>query len=583
LEKATADGHAQVIEQRLSHLPLRLYAPTRLGIHNLAERLGVQADALTNQFGCSPSRNWALRAGLPVAQEVAQFCAKLSQACLLRGEALSWEIFIPRRLAGVELLIHARLQFERSEVPHAMYLLLDGGGGTVWMWARHLRYLDVWARRSPEGFPPLLVLSFSEARALSLLALGQMLCPSVVMMASADREIALGTNPMQARWWILHQHSDEEEAWQAATVDPFDEFRKENESLQEVHRVWPTDVLLKRASAKRTGVADGDSSPSADLVDEATLQAMESLTDEQMQVLDFICLHSGCPDSALQSWLAMNDATTRVALDRLLALGLVSCYTYVPPINRQHDAQKIQPTEMYSATERAALAWWLRQACPGAEAFASRYLRAAADHLRRAAHTLTVFAFFEQLQRQAAAWSRVERKVDAPAGDVNDGEMPYFEVEAFDDDVTASTSYMLDGNPKRWAPDAYGVLRQGTARTRFWLEVDGSSAGRAHGCAEVWERKLGSLCGYCASEKWRIAHAALPDLLIVTQDHRIYPLVADALSTAVAAFQIHSPQVFVASAAAISQQGPMGKVWRAAHDIHQSGFVQALVQSQEDK
>ena len=356
-------------------------------------------------------------------------------------------------------------------------------------------------------------------------------------MTCADRDAALGLNPLQAQWWMFEDDA-------IVVADPL----AASVPAQDAHRVWPLPILLKRmhASAKRSqqDATQPNVEPLDAVMNADPPHALESLSDIEMQLFDFVCLHSACPLSSLTCFLALSAEVVGDALNRLIALNVITAFDYTPPLRKlrtKTNDQRATATPLYSATEAAAQGWWQRQACPGAEPFAQRYTRASADHIRRAAHTLAVFTFFEQMHTQASGWSRTQRKLDAPPDDVNEGELLGIELEAFDDDLNATASYMLSGNPSRWSPDGYGVLRSGTTRVRFWLEIDGSAAGPAHTAAEVWERKMGSLCGYLASDKWMLNFPDFPQLLIVTQDLRIAPLVTDTLLKAATSFRVELP------------------------------------------
>ena len=119
LESVAEKGWVQMIAQQLSYLPKHAYAPTWAGIKHLAEALDLPVAILLKHLGYEAFRVWSLRSGLPVAREVAKFCAGLLRACRARGESLTYDAFVTRRYKGVELLIHARLQIQRGEISRA--------------------------------------------------------------------------------------------------------------------------------------------------------------------------------------------------------------------------------------------------------------------------------------------------------------------------------------------------------------------------------------------------------------------------------------------------------------------------------
>ena len=114
LDECVAATWVQVIEQGQAHFPRRLFAPTQMGIAQLAQWLDVPESVLIHHLGCTPFRFESLRSGLPVAREVAQFNAGLLRACRARGEEFSWEAFIQRRYKGVELA-HPRPNQHKSK------------------------------------------------------------------------------------------------------------------------------------------------------------------------------------------------------------------------------------------------------------------------------------------------------------------------------------------------------------------------------------------------------------------------------------------------------------------------------------
>lgn len=237
---------------------------------------------------------------------------------------------------------------------------------------------------------------------------------------------------------------------------------------------------------------------------------------------------------------------------------------------------QVEPESVWSATQAGAACVFADEGCINVQQLVQGYEFGRRDHVRRPAHTRAVYEFFESVQRQAREWSRVTRRMDS-IGKLNDGALGYYELEAFEDDVMARSIFMIpNGAYKRWQPDGYGVLRAGVSRYRFWLEIDGSTQGRAHNEADPWARKFDALCSYYVTRKWQLRHAVFPRLLIVTTDIRIIGVTRDVLAYAASTAQIAPPVVYLASSNAIHECGPLAQVWKAVHNPTDDAFGYAF-------
>lgn len=429
---------------------------------------------------------------------------------------------------------------------------VQGGEETVWMWWRHLRYFEAWARRSGEPFPPLLILTTRDFRCTALLVLARQLCPSVPVVALADREAALIQDPTQAAWMMLSGN-------RVIGVHPFEE-NPIWARLTERHRVQ---ARTRTSRAATTATPDGPVTwqrPSS----LNALPAVEVLDKDPLNVLAFLARHPVCSPDLLHAFLLFEDVQLQAAIDQLVAARLADWHM-----------DKTKPAVL-SATLDAVRILATRTGSALVEMICHRFTQSRAEHLRRLQHTLDVQEIFMRLHRQAKQWSDVLRKVDAPVALANDGDIPHFELEVFEEDLYAAAHFTIAGIRRKWLPDGYGVLRAGDTWQPFWFELDGTRASRSRVDPDAWQRKFDNVYAYQTTGKWRLRHMAFPMLLVVTHDLRYFSLICDIATSTAHGMDAAMPRVFVASWDALVQRGPLSPIWRAAHEGAIPGFVQAF-------
>ncbi|NJM39250.1 MAG: hypothetical protein HC853_00050 [Anaerolineae bacterium] len=372
-----------------------------------------------------------------------------------------------------------------------------------------------------------------------------------MVAVSGDLDVALTQGPEAARWFYVASDPADTQGLQTHACNPFvpgewlaGQLAEDRHHVRTVKNVLASGRT--KASAKDVGVADytwlETSPPECE-----GIRAWERLGPEARRVLAFLCHHSVCPVSILPALIALPAPEVLDVLDELGRGGLIE---FVTRPDRAADPQRYA-----SATEIGARLHFQAKGAPSVERLVKRYRAGHTDHARRLAHTHGIYDFFASLNQHAAGWDRVSQKLDVQTGDYNAGEVNACELEEFEEDIACSAVFLVRGVKHHWMPDAFGLLRQGHKRHRFWLEVDGSSAGRAHAATEVWESKLGALFAYYSTDKWRLRHRDFPNLLIVTTDLRILPVVQDVYVHARAAHQVPLLPVYLTSALGVAERG----------------------------
>jgi hypothetical protein len=578
-----SSGFIQHLSQALS------YGPTDLGISHLARTWQTTSGVILKASGLSQQRLWQMRAMQPIIRDAGLMCSHLLRSQHVAGRDVRWELGIERRYKGAVLFLHGRINLmhgnTRGTMPgdrvHPFYFHLDQTFHPIWVWWRYLRYLEAWAKQAkseridegelarPTVFPTLLVVSPTRFRALSVGALARSLAPSVAVAITGDYAKALQHGPESARWNVILNGDRPGEPLKAISCKPFaDLFNASEESRHRVKSVRDlAERFVRNKKAKSVTVAVQPYEFSCQHVPSkfVGIQSFEFISVQARRILAFLSHHSTCPPSTLQQLLSMNKDGVDKTLTVLQESELASPATF--------GLRNATQEPLWSASECGARLQYASEGCCDVDQHTQSYLAGVKDHLRRSEHTRAVYDFFERLHRHAEGWGRVTKPLGTNA-DVSEG--AYYALEEFQDDVAARAMYMVAGNHRRWQPDAYGVLRCGLVRKRFWLEIDGSLVGRAHNEPTVWEAKLGALCDYAATGKWLLRHGEFPILLIVTTDLRILNLIRDVLAQAVAARHVSMPQVFVASQAAIVSRGPLAPVWKQAHSPGEDNFAHAF-------
>lgn len=153
--------------------PNDLYALTTAGLTSITSHLRIPASTWMSRTLQSPARYWAMRVSLDAIRASYGICARLLRSRHVQGEQVSWELFVPRQYRGASLYLHARINITPNITPdlpsiiptrqlsqprpRALYLLVDSDQCSVWVWWRHLRYMQEWSRQASEAFPPLLL------------------------------------------------------------------------------------------------------------------------------------------------------------------------------------------------------------------------------------------------------------------------------------------------------------------------------------------------------------------------------------------------------------------------------------------
>ena len=562
-----AAGLIQIARHSRAIYSRRLYAPTHAGIQRSAGQLGVSCQALLRAYAWSEERFWIRRVCFQTVREVSELCARIRQRCRTQGGDAFWETFLQRQQTGKAIFLHARLNLIRATDSgsqcHALYVLIDRGEDSVWMWWRHLHYFETWAQRVHESFPPLLILTTRPFRCTALLALAHSLCPHVPVIATADREIALTGDLTQAAWWMPTDRQ------RAQRVQPF------GGAALSLSRASPRHLIREIKIQKHRDVEPDDA-----VIDAAhpvelahlpeslsALPAIESLSDHEYDLLVFLSQHPLCTRDLLTVFLSLEAQALDAMSARLCQCGLAEWHEL-------REGETI--VQVLTATSPACRLLAIRTGSAAGERMMWRFAQAQAEHARRLQHTLDLQAVFIHLHQHAAKWSQVLRKIDAPVRAPNAGDIPHYELEVFEEDMTATAHFSVAGNRRKWLPDGYGVLRAGEVWLPFWVEMDGTRRTRSRYDAGVWTRKFDNLCAYMTTGKWRLRHPAFPMTLIVTNDLRNYELICDTLHTIAHGQDCETPHVFVASWAALEQRGPLAPIWRAAHDLALPGFQPAF-------
>jgi hypothetical protein len=541
-----ASGSAQFCVHPSSPYAKTAFAPTPKGVAWCAHQMGTTSLALLKAHGFTEERFRLRRVCHDIVREVALFCSRLNSVI-----PMVYESFILRQMSGKTLILHARINLQSAK-PRALYLLIDRGEETVWMWWRHLRYFEAWARRSNEPFPPLLILTTRDFRCTALLILARQLCPSVPVAASADREAALTQDPRQAAWMMLSGN-------RVIGVHPFEE-NSVWAPLTERHRAKPHTIRTTKTPSHDDPAICAWQFPSS----LTALPAIESLSHDALNMLSFLTRHPVCSLDLLRTFSQLDDAQLQAVIEQFVTSRLADWHT-----------DKTKPV-LLSATVDAVCILATRTGSTMVEMSCHRFTQSRAEHLRRLQHTLDVQEIFMRLHRQAKQWSDVLRKVDAPVALANDGDIPHFELEVFEEDLHAAAHFTIAGIRRKWLPDGYGVLRAGEMWQPFWVELDGTRSSRSRVDPDAWQRKFDNVCAYQTTGKWRLRYTVFPMVLIVTHDLRNFSLICDIVTATAHGMDAAMPQVFVASWDALVQRGPLSPIWRAAHEGATPGFVQAL-------
>lgn len=386
----------------------------------------------------------------------------------------------------------------------AFYLLLDHPDDSVLQWQAHLRYLLEKARRlDPSQIPSLLLLCnnpFRAEAALRLAATMGVVSPVFVVMIPAN-------GLLQANW----------QTWRDGAVQPAQPF-----ALKPVSSPAPR-------RRRRLAAPSLPTSPLA------------ALNPQALSVLRTIFNAPMCPRGLITQ---LTQRSTNALDDSLHALFSADFVGHI-------DTSGHLSTPLYFVTDRGVKAYLAHTLQP--EHLLVRYRFFCADHQRRWRHTVAAYGFFETLLDLCARRSQA-------LGVLGDGHASYALVE-FESEFRASDYFYQRGAGQHWRPDGYGALRVGETITRFWIEIDGTTHAPSRHSPIVWERKMAGLCDYLLSERWTFRYESQPVMLVITTDHRNRPLICDALHYAARARGMPSPQVLMATQAALAQRGPLAPIW----------------------
>lgn len=377
-----------------------------------------------------------------------------------------------------------------------------------------------------------------------------------------------------------------------------------------------------RCSDSRALDSDGPDIPTFDFdVPPATLNHlpdMDRLDDSEYRLLRFIIEHPVCPGSTIaaftnepmdqvavllsvlrersfvedvnplprdQQWLARNQPSRNdLALLQYAIWKHVKahplCYVVdiaqalrIPPAEIQSHIDALEAGDwvvaaetrpdhtLWTATDLAVCLFCQRTLQP-TDKLVKRHGFFRADHRRRIQHTRAVYGYFDAMRSSCRRLSASNRRFDAPDTGINAGNIVWCELGSFESEFVASDWYEALGKMCLWRPDGYGVVRAGATFTPFWLEMDGHLQVRSRRDGNAWERKLGALCDYIASGRWKLKSRECPQVLVVSSlDVRLKTLMLDVLNAASRSRDMSLPRMFVTSHQALSQQGPLGKIW----------------------
>ncbi|NJM40509.1 MAG: hypothetical protein HC853_06950 [Anaerolineae bacterium] len=538
--------------------PVR-YAPTVQGLIELPNELATSQTALMRRLKLTPARYWALRACMPISQDLATLCCASEHSLVATNKVVGshasqfdrceWELFIPRQHKTSVLFLQGCIHFYAGDRVYPYFLLVDRGESSVWQWYRHLRYLHTWAKRvQPASFPPLLVISTRVFRALAMLVLSRMGGNAISVAVTGDRSAVLKHGLFSSQPPICWKSFDAEGV--VVDVDPFAMAgmdRKEFERSPFV--IASLQTLTRREGTKACKVAMPDLDCPLALVG---LDVFEQMGNTMHKILAFLSRNPVSPISCIASFNELPSEQVQIELDCLAQAGL---------------AERVQTklTEsIWSATDQAVRLIYAREMqTPGA---IKRYHFYRADHERRLIHTLSTYRFFENLKKQCEGHSRATRKLDTLPGTLNEGRIPYYELVVFESELIASDWYVLNGATRYWRPDGYGALRAGAHWTRFWVEIDGTANSPSRKDPTIWDGKMGRLCDYLVSRRWVLRYPEPPRLLVITTDLKNRTYIHDALVEAARARSMTPPNVYIASAAAVQQRGAIAQIWQSATD-----------------
>jgi hypothetical protein len=609
-ERLRLAGYVQRIEQNLSYLPALLYAPAPTALNLIAERWQVPVSVVARKARLSEVRFRWLREAMEIAQEVNGLCSTLAQA---KPEwRVGWEAGIVRTYRGAPLILHGRLGIRApltsgDEKRGAYYLLMDRGQQKTLGWWRLIRYLSIASRRDANQngkragtpFPPLLFITTHAYRAAALLRLAHKFNARAPLAASWDRETLFTMGAHAAEWFTLVRDEP-----RRVCLKPAHPFSPEQFCVS-APKHWPFHMTRPRAAkltAQPVPVLEVEANWSM------AASAMETLENDPMRVLAFLCRHPLCPQSTLQAFLEISSQQAEMVLQKLHETGLATAEEVLLRMDRtvfedeQGDANSNRKQQLRlfgrcdpASTEhriadavrqgaqvttvktdgnrsRTALApktlllsgFW--QATPAAVqlracregrnagAYANAYAALCRERQARPYHALAVYDFFERLQHDCMRYAAATRKMAGVDAD-------YYELVVFEDELQARTSFEHDGRRRYWCPDGFGVVRCGEHCTPFWLEIDGTLHTRARPDTGVWTQKFDTLCAYFCSGDWTRTRPAFPTLLIVTAQANIKVRLRETLERISNGQGMGMPAVFLASRDAWLQRGPLAPIW----------------------
>lgn len=420
-------------------------------------------------------------------------------------------------------------------------LLWDHDNRDILSWQTHLRFLHRWSIRIERyGITPLLlVVTHSIFRAEAFLGLAaymrhhmsKLIVASTAHLQTAQQEGLLAISHLSEGWLSLTD---------GGIISPIDPFLLPSVTQEQLVR---SRYSIVRRSARQRISSEPDTTdiPSP----------LETLSPAERGTFTFLCQNPVIPEPALATLLEVPPKTAAAHLTHLTELGLAE--------RTATDVRNLS-TPMWAASEQGVREWLASDMLP--PSLRKRYGFYRADHERRAHHTLAVYGFFADLKQQCARRSRAMRKLDAPERGVNEGKIPYFNLEVFESECTASDWFASLGSAYYFRPDGLGALRAGRITTYFWVEIDGTPAAPSQHDPRVWMGKMARLCDYIVSGRWTLRYPELPRLLIVTTDLRNIDYITDACGFVANSRRIDPPRVFVASSEAVRQRGPLSKIWR---------------------
>ncbi len=539
----------------------RLFAPTDPGVLFAAQHLGLDPGKLRNHLQLSRTRFWQLRAARAPIDRLASVVERFAAEEHKRDPdcRVIWQ-FMARRLIG-DAPVHLRVALKRDRFVKTLYVLAD------WDAAerpdRTSPVLDELAQavHSAQGrFPPVVLLTFTEARVAPLLQLAHRagIGPWTFASTSLIRAAEVSLRNCDLHW--LSYDTRFEQPYDAFGLAPH-EFQRSQFALPD-----PLDLRIPRGVPERVRYSlhmdDGWQS---------LAEQLEPLSGNARRVMRLLARYPAVEVSAVAGLGGLTPAQVDAAFETLAATDLATRYD---------DLLALTPlgTRAYAVHEGVEV-----------EGVHQRYEQFLSQRLPVRAHTKATVAFVEAIRQQAAELNR--SALLTTLGDGGRIRLNAYRDEMMCRTVTPIQSDLLQvgksffgyGQPTtphasgEWAPDGYIEVSVGNARTCAWFEISGTEQSTSKSDVAKWTTKLDAFLGYYRSGLWQVLYPAFPQLLIIfaVNDDDTYAdrldLVQDVLGQLTAEDWYHEfkHEVFATTQHLLKQHGPLAKIW---HDLRTPYF-----------